>query len=69
MVEFRDCKGRLAATGNAKTGLVENHYKGQKTKARLRIGESLTIERENVITTITRISTTAFNVESHLLAA
>ena len=69
MVEFRDCKGRLAATDNAKTGLVENHYKGQKTKARLQIGESLTIERENVITIITRISTTAFNVESHLLAA
>jgi len=69
MVEFLDCKGRLAATGNAKTGLVENHYKGQKTKARLQIGESLTIERENVITIITRISTTAFNVESHLLAA
>lgn len=69
MLEFRDCIGRLTATGDARTGLVENHYKGQKTKALLRIGESLTIERGNVITIITRISTTAFNVESRLLAA
>ena len=68
-MEFRDFIGRLAATGDATTGLVENCYKGQKTKALLRIGESLTIERENVITIITRISTTAFNVESRLLAA
>ena len=69
MVEFRDCTGRLAATGDVITGLVENRYKGQKTKALLRIGESLSIERENVITIITRISATAFNVESRLLAA
>lgn len=68
MVEFRDCKGRLAATGDSKTGTVENRYKGQKTKAKIRIGESFTIERENVITIITRISTTAFSVKSHLLA-
>lgn len=68
-MEFRDCTGRLAATGDATTGLVENRYKGQKTKALLRIGESLTIERENVITTITRISITAFNVESRVLVA
>ena len=69
MVEFRDCTGRLAATGDVITGLVENRYKGQKTKAQLRIGESLTIERENVITIITRISATEFNVESRLFAA
>ena len=68
-MEFRDCLGRLAATGDAITGLVENRYKGQKTKTRLGIGESLTIERENVITIITRISTTAFNVESRYIAA
>ena len=66
-MEFRDCTGRLAATGDATTGLVENRYKGQKTKALLRIGASLTIERENVITIITRISFTTFNAESHIL--
>lgn len=68
-MEFRDCTGRLAARGDATTGLVENRYKGQKTKALLRIGESLTIERENVITIITRISINAFNVESRILIA
>ena len=41
MVDFRDCTGRLAATGDAKTGLVENRYKGQKTKALLRKADSL----------------------------
>ena len=69
MEEIRDCKGRLAAAGDTKTGLIENRYKGQKTKTQLQIGGSITFERENVITLITRISATDFNVESRILAA
>lgn len=69
MVEFRDCKGRLAATGDERTGMVENRYKGQKAKAVLSIGESFTIERDNIVTVITRVSDSHFRVNSYIQAA
>lgn len=69
MVEIRDCKDRLACKGNAETGLVEAMYKGQTTRTRLSLGEVFTIERDGVITNVTRISRTAFQVESQMKIA
>jgi len=66
---FRDCKNRIACKGDAATGLVESLYKGCKTGTRLSVGAEFTIERDGVVTKITRVSTTAFHVESYDLAA
>jgi hypothetical protein len=55
--------------GDAATGLVESLYKGVKTRTELSVGAAFTVERDDVVTKITRISTTAFRVESYDLAA
>lgn len=69
METFRDCKNRIACMGDATTGLVESLYKGVKTRTELSVGAAFTVERDDVVTKITRISTTAFQVESYDLAA
>lgn len=66
---LRDCIGRIACKGDATTGLIETLYKGHKTRTKIPIGEKFIIEREDTVTTITRINTTAFQVESHRCAA
>ena len=63
MMEFRDSLGRLACTGDPETGLVECKYKRQTSSAVLQIGESFTVERDGVITIITRNSAGRFTVE------
>jgi len=62
---LRDCIGRIACKGDAATGLVETLYKGHRTRTKIPIGEKFIIEREDTITTVTRINTMAFQVESH----
>ena len=69
METIRDCKNRIACKGDAATGLVESHYKGFEASTQLSVGASITIRRDGVITKITRVSTTAFQVESYDLAA
>ena len=69
METFRDCKNRIACMGDATTDLVESLYKGCKAKTTLSVGGEFTVERDDVVTKITRISTTAFRVESYDLAA
>lgn len=69
MEVIRDCKGHIACKGNATTGDVEALYKGHKTRTRLSVGEVFTVEREGVVTNVTRVSNTAFRVESHAHAA
>lgn len=69
MKEIRDCKGRLTCKGDASTGYIESMYRGQKTQMILAVGAHLIIERDGIITVITRISITAFKVESHAGAA
>lgn len=64
MMEIRDCLGRIACKGNATTGLVEVAYKHCTTSIKLSVGGTIKIEREGVVTLVTRISTTAFNIES-----
>lgn len=67
--EIRDCKGRIACKGDAATGVIETLYKGCKTRSRLPVGEDFIIEREGIRTTVTRISISAFKVESRAYAA
>ncbi|MCM1166632.1 MAG: hypothetical protein NC401_11560 [Ruminococcus sp.] len=50
--------------GDPKTGLVECCYKGNKTSAVLAIGETFTVERQDIITTVMRVSAHDFKVES-----
>ena len=65
MVEVRDCKGRLACVANEISGVVESVYKGRKTKVRLALGEVFTVEREGIVTSVTRVNQSAFAVESN----
>ncbi len=65
MVEVRDCKGRLTCVANENTGAVEAVYKGHKTKVQLAVGEVFTVEREGIVTNVTRVDTSAFAVESN----
>ena len=64
MISFRDCLGRLACMGDPETGLVECLYKGNKTSAVLAVGEVFTVERQEIVTVITRVATNDFKVES-----
>ena len=66
---LRDCIGRIACKGDAATGLIETLYKGHKTRTMIPIGEKFIIEREDTVTTVTRISNKIFHVESHRRAA
>lgn len=65
METFRDCKNRVACKGDAATGLVESLYKGCETSTQLPIGAVFTVKRDGVITKVTRVSATAFQVESY----
>lgn len=67
MEEIRDCKGRLACEADAATGLIETLYKGYRTRTKIPIGGTFTIEREGIVTIISRISSKAFSVNSLLL--
>ena len=69
MIPFRDCLGRLACMGNLETGLVECIYKGNKTSTVLAIGESFIVERQDIVTVITRVAANDFKVESRKKAA
>lgn len=69
MEEIRDCRGRLVCRVDASTGIVEMRYKGLWTKIRLAPGSVITIEREGVVTTVTRTHQPPFSVESHDRAA
>ena len=64
MIPFHDCLGRLACMVNPEAGLVECLYKGNKTSAVLAIGESFTVERQDIVTIITRVTAHDFKVES-----
>ena len=65
MVEVRDCSGRLACVVNEVTGVVESVYKGHRIKVRLAPGEAFTVEREGIVTSVTRVNPSAFAVESN----
>ena len=69
MEEIRDCNGRIACKGNATTGLIEVLYKRCKTSTQIPVGGTLRIERDGVVTIVTRLSDSAFHVESHANAA
>lgn len=62
MEQIRDYAGRLTFILDPKTWMVEHFYKGCKTKASLEPGCSFTVEREDAVTTITRISNSEYRV-------
>lgn len=59
---IRDEKGRVACVADPLTGIIEIKYNKIFVQTVLEIGKSLTIEREGVVTTLTRLSTTDFHV-------
>lgn len=68
MEKIRDCDNRLACIADPATGLIEFCYKKAKTRTHIPIGAVFTIERDGIITNIKRVSTLAFEVESHKIA-
>ena len=69
MIPLYDCIGRMACKGNPMTGFVECLYKGNKTSTVLAIGDSFTVERQGIVTVVTRIEQSQFDVSSHKAAA
>ena len=69
MQDVRDCGGHLVCRLEAKSGFIVSAYKRQKTMTTLPVGGSITIEREGIRTTITRLSESSFDVYSHRVAA
>lgn len=69
LIPFHDCLGRLACIGNPEMGVVECLYKGNKTSAVIAVGGSFTVERQDIVTIITRVATHDFKVESRKKAA
>ncbi len=65
MKQYRDMIGRCVCCADAATGIVEREYKKSKTRTRLPIGGEYTVERDNIITTLTRIDTCDFQVNSY----
>ncbi|NLJ19457.1 hypothetical protein [Globicatella sulfidifaciens] len=66
MKEFRDCKGRIACKGDPKTGFLEVLYKRCRTSTILNVGGTFKIEREGVVTKITRKCSNEFSVNSYV---
>lgn len=69
MEPIQDCIGRLACKFDTRTGLLEQAHKGCKTRTILHPGDSFTIEREGIITVITRTDTSAVKVTSRIMTA
>ncbi|EMW5510625.1 TPA: hypothetical protein ACMUBJ_000952 [Enterococcus faecalis] len=67
MEEIRDCKGRIACKGISTTGYIEVLYKKCKTSTFLNIGGTIQIERDGIITEITRRTNNEFLVDSYVL--
>lgn len=64
MEELRNHRDQLVGMGDPKTGLIEQSYKRQKTRTHLPIGGEMTIERNNIVTTIKRLNSYKFEVNS-----
>ena len=66
MEEVRDCRGRLACIVEECTGYVETVYKGQKAGTYLPVGATFMIERDGILTTVTRDTQVTFITNSIL---
>lgn len=62
MKTIRDRLGRIVCKADPATGTVETKYCKQTVRFILGIGESITVEREGIVTTIIRSSTTDFRI-------
>ena len=64
MEELRNHKNQLVGMGDPETGLIEQSYKRQITRMHLPIGGVMTVERNNIETTIKRLNSYKFEVNS-----
>ena len=62
---IRDCLGRIVCKVNAADGTVETKYGKIRVLTRVAIGDSYCIERDNVVTWVTRESEKRFAVKSY----
>ncbi len=69
MTDIKDYFDHLVCKVDEVTGFVEASYKKQTTSTYLSIGESFVIDRNGVVTVITRDSYKTFKVERHIAAA
>ena len=66
---IRDCAGRIVCKGDAGTGFIEIRYRDLIIHATLVMGETYVIEREGIVTTVTRTGDFHFSVSSRIAAA
>lgn len=66
---IRDCKGRVVCKANTSNGQIEIKYRDIVVRATVDIGSTYTVERDSVITQITRTSESHFSVSSYQRSA
>ncbi len=69
MEVIRDYKGRVVCMANASDGLIEIKYRDIMVRAIVDIGGTYTVEREGIITKVTRTSESHFSVSSYQQSA
>ncbi len=66
---IRDYKGRIVCKANASDGHIEIKYRSLTIRATVGIGDTYTVEREGIITEVTRTSESHFSVSSYQQSA
>ncbi len=66
---YKDCRERCICYADPATGEIEHEYKREKTSTQIPIGGKYRVERDDVITILTRISDQEFTVDSYRKAA
>lgn len=68
MLEVRDVYGHLICVIHKESGMVDAKYKNFKSNSVLLIGKSCTFQRDGAITTITRVTSNYYEIESIAVA-
>ena len=67
--KIKDCKGHFACIADAETGEIEQKYKRTLTRTNIPVGGKYTIERDDTVTVLRRVSTEEFEITSYEIAS
>lgn len=67
--EYRDRLNRIVCYADGVTGEIWHEYRKVKTKTTVPIGGTFSVEREGVMTILTRTGAPEFDVTSYKIAA
>jgi hypothetical protein len=68
MKAYKDCRERCVCYADAETGLIKHEYRHEKTSTHIPIGGTYRIERDSIVTILTRVNRQEFRKESYRIA-